>query len=281
MWNDVVDLREFYDSALGQVARRMIRRRIRLIWPDLHGLRLLGLGYATPYLRPFKEEAERTLAAMPAAQGVVPWPPEGPGLVTLAEETDLPFPDRSMDRVLVIHCLESTEHQRGMMREIWRVLADGGRVLMLAANRRSLWARLERTPFGQGRPYTPAQLHRLLRDTMFMPLQSQAALFVPPLRSRVMLRSAPAWEKLGENWFPRFAGVVLVEATKQLYAGTAVRERAEAHRAYVPLPQGLRRAGELDLRAVDEPFTSSASTRFPGPPGFEPEAPFFWTGLTT
>jgi len=241
MWNDVVDLREFYATPLGQMTRRMLRRRIRLIWPDLHGMRVLALGYGTPYLRPFLEEAERTIAIMPAAQGVMPWPPEGPGLVALGEETDLPLPDRSIDRVLVIHCLESTENLRGMMREIWRVLADGGRLLMVAANRRSLWARLERTPFGQGRPYTPAQLNRLLRDTMFMPLQSQAALFMPPFRSRVILRSGPAWEKLGERWFPRFAGAVLVEATKQLYAGTAVRERTEAKRAYVALPQGLRR----------------------------------------
>jgi SAM-dependent methyltransferase len=241
MWNDVVDLREFYATPLGQMARRMIRRRIRLIWPDLHDTRLLALGFGTPYLRPYLTETERVLAVMPAAQGVLHWPPEGPGLVTLAEETDLPLPDRSVDRVLVVHCLESTENLRGMMREIWRVLADGGRVLMIAANRRSLWARLERTPFGQGRPYTPSQLTRLLRDTMFMPMQTQAALFMPPFRSRVVLRSAPAWEKIGERFFPRFAGVVLVEATKQLYAGTAVRAAAEGKRAYVALPSGFRR----------------------------------------
>jgi SAM-dependent methyltransferase len=241
MWNDVVDLREFYATALGQMARRMIRRRIRLVWPDLHGMRLLALGFGTPYLRPYLEEAERVIAIMPAAQGVIHWPPEGPGLVTLAEETELPLPDRSVDRVLVIHCLEATEDLLGMMREIWRVLADGGRLLMVAANRRSLWARLERTPFGQGRPYTPAQLNRLLRDTMFMPLQTQSALYMPPFRSRMVLRSAPAWEKLGEKRFSRFAGVIMVEATKQLYAGTAVRERAEGKRAYVAVPQGFRR----------------------------------------
>jgi SAM-dependent methyltransferase len=250
MWNDVVDLREFYATALGQMARRMIRRRIRLIWPDLHDMRLLALGFGTPYLRPYITETERVLAVMPAAQGVVHWPPEGPGLVTLAEETDLPLPDRSVDRVLVIHCLESTENLRGMMREIWRVLADGGRVLMIAANRRSLWARLERTPFGQGRPYTPAQLTRLLRDTMFMPMQTQSALFMPPFRSRVVLRSGPAWERLGERLFPRFAGVVLVEATKQLYAGTAVRDRKEGKRAYVAMPEGFRQV-QNDLMSHD------------------------------
>lgn len=241
MWNDVFELRQFYDSPIGQVATRMIRRRIRMIWPDVTGMRVLALGFGTPYLRPLMGEAERAIAVMPAPQGVMHWPAEGPGLVALADETEIPLPDRSIDRVLIVHCLESTEHQRGMMREVWRVMADGGRLLIVAANRRSLWARLERTPFGQGRPYSPGQLTRLVRDTMFMPVQTHAALFVPPFRSRTVLRSALAWEQLGERWFPRFAGVVLVEATKQLYAGTAVHADAHAKRAYAPAAHGLRR----------------------------------------
>src|ERR1700677_1322009 len=113
MWNDVVDLRDFYRSALGQVARLMIRRRIQAFWPDTRGLRVLGLGFATPYLLPLVEDSERVLAIMPSSQGVLPWPSNGPGLVALADETELPFPDCSVDRVLIVHCLESTEHLRG------------------------------------------------------------------------------------------------------------------------------------------------------------------------
>ena len=41
MWNDVVDLQEFYGSHLGQVARHTIRRAIRSLWPDLRGQSLL------------------------------------------------------------------------------------------------------------------------------------------------------------------------------------------------------------------------------------------------
>lgn len=243
MWTDVIDLRDFYNSNLGQTARRMIRRQIRQIWGDTHGLRVLGLGFATPYLRPFRDDAERALAVMPSSLGAMPWPAEGPGLVTLADETDLPLPDRSIDRVVVVHALESTEHVRGMMREIWRVLSDSGRLLVIVPNRRGIWARLDRTPFGQGRPYTHPQLTRMLRDNMFMPLQLSAALFMPPFRSRFFLRSATAWEKLGGRWFQGFAGVVMVEAAKQIYAATALRESLEHSRPYVVMPQGFRRFG--------------------------------------
>jgi SAM-dependent methyltransferase len=242
MWTDVVDLRDFYATSLGQMARRMIRRQVRALWPNVAGMQVLGLGFATPYLRPFMGEAERVVAVMPASQGVLPWPPEGPGLTALADETELPFPDRSMDRILLVHALESTEQVRGMMREIWRVLADGGRLAIVAPNRRGIWARLERTPFGNGRPYTTSQLARLLRDNMFTPVSTTGALFVPPTTSRMVLRSAPAVEELGRRWFETFAGVVVIEATKQIYAATGLREpKGKRGRVYVPVAQGFSR----------------------------------------
>src|SRR6185295_9981578 len=77
MASDVVDLRDFYRSALGQVARRMIRRAIQRVWPDLHGMRLLGIGYPAPFLSAVSEETERTIAVMPATLGVLRWPAEG------------------------------------------------------------------------------------------------------------------------------------------------------------------------------------------------------------
>lgn len=241
MWNDVIDLRDFYETPLGQTARRMIRRQIRIIWPDTSAARVLGIGFSLPYLRLLCEESERVIAVMPSSQGVLPWPPEGPGLVCLADETELPLPDRSVDRVLLVHALESTEQVRATLREVWRVLADGGRLLVVTPNRRGLWAHIERTPFGQGRPYTPSQLSRLLRENMYTPLQVSAALYMPPFQSRFLLRSALAWERLGGRWFQAFAGVLLVEAAKQIYAATGLRERPAAKRGFVPMPQGFRK----------------------------------------
>ncbi|OAN48198.1 methyltransferase type 11 [Paramagnetospirillum marisnigri] len=246
MWTDVVDLRDFYSASLGQVAQRLIRRRLRQLWPDLSGLRVLGLGFATPYLRPYLGEAERVIAVMPASQGVLPWPAEGPGLTALADETDLPLPDRSIDRLLLVHALESTEQVRAMMREAWRVLADGGRLLVVVPNRRGIWARLERTPFGNGRPYTKGQLDRLLRDNMFTPVARASALFLPPTTSRMLLRSASAMEEIGSRWFETFGGVLMVEAAKQIYAGSALRDAKSRRRSYLPVAEGFSRVSLHD-----------------------------------
>lgn len=236
MYNDAIDLRDFYASSLGRVTRRVLRARIRETWPDVKGMRLLGLGYATPFLLPFRDEAERVIAVMPAQQGVVHWPPEGAGLVALSDNSELPLPDVSIDRVLLVHALEGTEQLRPLMREIWRVMAEGGRLLAIVPNRRGIWAQLDRTPFGHGHPYTPSQLSHLLRENMFVPVRTTAALFVPPSHSRMMLASAPAWEKLGSRCLATFAGVLMIEASKQIYAASTARAVTRPRRAYVPLP---------------------------------------------
>jgi SAM-dependent methyltransferase len=236
MYNDAIDLRDFYASSLGAVARRILRARIREAWPDLRGMRVLGVGYATPYLFPFREEGERVIAVMPAPQGVVHWPREGRGLVALADESELPFPDVSMDRVLLVHALECTEQLRPLLREIWRVMTEGGRLIAVVPNRRGIWAQLDRTPFGTGHPYTPSQASRLLRDNMFAPIRTTAALFVPPARSRMMLASARAWEKIGARVLGTFSGVLVIEAGKQIYAADMARAPARSRRVYAPLP---------------------------------------------
>lgn len=227
---DVIDLREFYSTPVGQLARRHLQQRIRAIWPNVVDQRLLGLGFATPYLRLFKDEAERVLALMPAAQGVIHWPPEGPSLTGLVEEGELPLPDASIDRVLLVHELENSEQIGQTLREIWRVLAPGGRLLVVAPNRRGLWARFEHTPFGHGHPFTGSQLTRLLREGMFLPTRTESALYWPPSHWRFLLRAAGPLERLGERYRLRFAGVLLVEAGKQIYAATPERGRVRHRR---------------------------------------------------
>jgi SAM-dependent methyltransferase len=239
MPTDVIDLRDFYQTGLGQVARRMIRRSIRNIWPDLRAMRLLGVGYATPFLSSISAETERTVALMPASQGVLGWAPEGGNVVVLADGDELPFSDYSIDRVLVVHALETSEAAGMFLKEIWRVLAGGGRLLIVVPNRRGIWARLDRTPFGSGRPYTMSQLSHLLREQLFTPVGADTALFVPPSRDRMVLRSAPAWERVGKRWFPTFAGVVLIEASKQIYAKPAAARVPRRRLVYAPATHGL------------------------------------------
>jgi SAM-dependent methyltransferase len=220
------ELAAFYDSPTGQMARRVLLARVRAMWPQLAGQRLLGLGHATPYLRPFMAEAERVVAASPAAEGARPWPAGGPSLVAVAEERHLPFPDAMFDRILLVHGLETAEAQRPMLREIWRLLTPEGRLMIVAPNRTSLWAQLETSPFGQGQPYSRTQLERLLRDALFVPEHWDAALHMPPFKRRKP-SSGMGWERMGRRMWPKLAGVHIVEASKSMYAPVFVG-KAEA-----------------------------------------------------
>jgi SAM-dependent methyltransferase len=224
---DVVDLRNFYAQPLGAVARRFVGRGIRKRFADTRGCRVIGIGYPTPYLGLFREEAERCLAFMPAAQGVVKWPSHRAGLAALVDGLDLPLPDSAVDRILLVHALEMAQDPVALLREAWRALASGGRLLLVVPNRRGVWARMDTTPFGHGRPFSRAQITHLLREAWFTPAGWGEALYVPPVARGWFLRSAAAWERSGAAVAAPFAGVHIVEATKQVYRVVPAR-RARA-----------------------------------------------------
>src|SRR5204863_1752066 len=211
-------------------------------------LRVLGIGYTTPYLGLFRGEAERCLALMPAPQGVIRWPSTRPALAALVEEDELPLTDSAVDRVLLVHALEMSPDPIELLRESWRVLAAGGRVLAVVPNRRGVWARMDTTPFGHGRPYSRSQISQLLRDTWFTPVGWSEALYMPPVARGWFIRSAVAWERAGATISAPFAGVHIVEATKQVYR--AIPARREKQRlvpalepALAPSPGGAAARG--------------------------------------
>ena len=216
---DVVELRSFYYTTdLGRMVQRVLRARLRALWPDIHGQTLIGFGFAAPFLRPFKEESARTLCLMPAQQGVCPWPVDGPNVTALVEETLWPVPSGFADRVIIAHGLESCERPAALFEEIWRVLAPGGKALFLVPKRAGIWARRDATPFGYGRPYSIGQLQKTLAANKFAAERHEAALYMPPSHKRFWLRAAPTIERVGQRIdAQRFAGIAMVEATKLVY----------------------------------------------------------------
>ncbi len=220
MQQDVIDLREFYARPLGGVVRHLITYRVRSLWRNVTGMSVFGLGYATPYLTVFRGEATRVGALMHAAQGVVAWPTEAPRQTALVDEDDLPLPDASVDRLLVVHSMEHARNVHDLLREAWRVLSPEGRLILVVPNRTSVWAQSDTTPFGHGQPYSRGQLARLLREAMLSPTGWNHALYMPPFSWQILLRSAIAWERIGTVLWPVFSGVIVVEATKQIYAAT-------------------------------------------------------------
>ena len=220
---DVHAAADFYATARGAVTARLLRERLILLWPNLTGQSLLGLGYGAPYLRLWRDQARHCIGVTPAQIGVARWPGGAPNLTCTAEEDALPFPDLTFDRILLIHGLEAAENARRMLREVWRVLKDDGRLLIVVPNRRGLWAHLEATPFGHGQPYSSGQLGRLLAASLFRVERRDAALDLPPSTWRLVLRSGPLLDRTGRRLLPALAGVTITEAVKDVYAAMPVK----------------------------------------------------------
>ncbi|MGB3147386.1 MAG: methyltransferase domain-containing protein, partial [Paracoccaceae bacterium] len=194
-------------------------------------------GFAVPMLRPYLAEARRVIALMPAPQGVMPWPAGLPNVSVLSEETRWPIETGMIDRLLVMHGLEASDHPAQLLDECWRVLGPGGRALFIVPNRSGLWARADATPFGYGRPYSMRQLDAILRQHSFSAERYETALFAPPSVRRFWMRTAPMWERFGHR-VKRFmsGGVLIIEVSKQVHA---------------PMRPGLRAVVRRPLRALD------------------------------
>lgn len=248
---DVVDLRSFYATPLGRVAHRLVLRALRSRWESLHGLALMGLGYAVPYLDALREGSERSFACMPGPQGVVAWPPGRLALSTLVDPLQLPFRDSVVDRALIVHALELSEQPAALLGEVWRVLAPGGHLIVVAPRRAGAWSRVDSTPFGQGQPFSRRQITELMRQALFTPIHWGEALYLPPTQRRTLLSSADQWERIAATLGLPLAGVHVIEATKQVWRPALARA-------------ARRRAGSL--QPILAP-SGNAGFRPPGWPG--------------
>lgn len=235
---DVLDLRTFYyRTRLGRTAQRAIREQLLYLWPDAKGMSVAGFGFTVPLLRPYLPDARRVISLMPAPQGVMPWPAGLPNVSVLCEETLWPVENDSIDRLIVMHGLETGEDPIALLDECYRVLAPEGRGLFIVPNRAGLWARRDATPFGFGRPYSLGQLEAMLAAIGLKPTRHLAALFHPPTDAPFWLRTSAFWEKLGGHVSNRFAGgVLIVEVKKQVPA---------------PPRTGLQEAIRRPLRVLD------------------------------
>lgn len=233
-------LAKFYATPCGSMAASMISRRLDSLWrsetgarsgarsmtsrasdqPSLQSKNVLGLGFSVPYARSLAHGAGRIVlgARNYGSARILRQSSVGAAHICVIPERRLPFEDNIFDRIFLIHALEEAEAPGPGLREIWRVLAPEGRLVIVVAHRTGIWAHFDHTPFGQGRSFTRAQLVRLLTSAQFLPQIWAYALFAPPISHGVVAMLSPFWESLGETLWPGLSGVLMVEAIKRIHA---------------------------------------------------------------
>jgi SAM-dependent methyltransferase len=218
---DVVSLRAFYATRIGECVRRDVGAAIARHWGDASTWKnacVIGLGFASPYLRPYLEADACVLSVMFPHIGGMYWPVDSTNHNVLAAENELPLEDKTVSRLLLIHALEHSPHVTTLMNEMLRVLTYGGKALLIVPNRRGLWSRTTNNPFGFGHPYHSAQMRHRAELAGLTYVGSSSALFYPPSDIRPLVRASQWVERFGRCFLPQLGGVALVEVENQPYA---------------------------------------------------------------
>lgn len=233
MTPDVMSLIKFYRSPLGGIARRVVRQQVHRLCGSVSGKRIMGLGFATPYMRFALEDAERVVSLMPARQGASYWPREGLSTTVLCDPMEMPLVDSSLDLVIAVHAFEFAADAEELMRELWRVCAPNAQLVVVVPRRNGLWAARDNSPFGHGHPFSLGQLDVLLRNHSFRPEAHRYALNFLPSNLRLALKFSAMFEGMGQLFGPAMSGALIVSARKQQFPAVARRQRAER---YVRVP---------------------------------------------
>lgn len=230
---DVEEFLNFYATPLGKAVAKVVSRRL-FYMADLNPrMKILGVGYPTPFLSPLQKYVERSIALMSAQQGVIAWPSNGKNLTLLSDEGSFPLLDGFFDRIFVMHGLEFCEDPSEFLKEIWRVLSPQGRVIFAIPNRKGYWASFGHTPFGHGKPYTTKQLRTLLERHSFSFIKRERALYFPPVSWGPIVRTAATWEKAGGKFYRAVSGLLLIEVEKTSNELQAMKVRS---RVFVEKP---------------------------------------------
>lgn len=167
--------------------------------------------------------ADGAIAATPAATG------SSPRAALVTDSAALPFPESSLDLVVLPHTLELSSDPHATLREVERVLVPEGRVVISGFNPTSLWGfRQSRGHFYQRLGYQDLFLPKTgefigywrLRDWLrllnFEVESGRFGCYRPALTSQKWLDRFDWMDAAGERWWPIFGAVYFLVAVKRV-----------------------------------------------------------------
>ncbi len=237
---------------------------LQLGLPELEGLRANRMPHrwvATDALH--VHEALPFPLPPPSDLGITTQPPPQP--VALHCEFDaLPFPNASVDLVVLPHSLELARDPHLTLREVERVLVPEGRVIIAGFNPTSLWGLRQRggrvlrgMGLARGRSlYLPRagefigywRVRDWLRLLGFEVESGGFGCWRPAVTSPVWLERWAWMDRLGEHWWPVLGAVYVVTAVKRVRGMRLVGLVRQDKRKPVAAPAVVAQRGGLARR---------------------------------
>jgi len=218
-----IELCEWFRGFPGQSVLAVEAYALRMLWPSLFGKTAVQMGSIGEIN--LLEDCNAPIRSMLEFPGVPG--PDVPRIHALPEQ--IPFDQRSIDIMLLPHTLEFSDDPHQVLREVSRVLAPEGHVVIVGFNPFSLWGlrkMLTRKPRGVpwcGNFLSLARLKDWLKLLDFDPVQGSMHYYRPPLTSIATLDRLRFLDKAGNRWWPLAGGVYLVVARKRVAGMTALR----------------------------------------------------------
>ncbi|MEO5732370.1 MAG: methyltransferase domain-containing protein [Rubrivivax sp.] len=204
---------------------------LQLGLPELEGLRANRMPHrwvASDSMR--MPEADGPM--LPPDHGIAGTQPLKQVLAMQCEFDALPFPNASIDLVVLPHALELARDAHQTLREVERVLVPEGRLLISGFNPASLWGLRQRAGrmchgMGLGRGsslYLPRsgefigywRLRDWLRLLGFEVEAGRFGCWRPPLQTEAWLERFAWMDRLGDRWWPVLGSVYFLSAVKRV-----------------------------------------------------------------
>lgn len=238
---------------------------LQLGLPDLEGLRANRMPHRwvatdtlyTPEPLALPPQRDSQISTLPAAEPI-----------SLHCEYDaLPFPDASIDLVVLPHALELARDPHETLREVERVLVPEGRLVIAGFNPASLWGlrqRMGHLKRGMGLArrqslFLPSggefigywRLRDWLRLLSFEVESGRFGCWRPPLKSDAWLQRFAWMDGIGDRWWPVLGSVYFLQAVKRVRGMRLVGLVRKGRRqgAAAPAVAVNRRLEPLDLES--------------------------------
>ncbi len=204
------ELKSFYETPLGKFTCRKLRAKITSFWPEMASEKILGFGFAQPYL-PLFSYGNNIIALMP--QNLGPVKIEDACAAVITDPTKLPLNNEFFDRAIIIHGIEHVKIPENLIEEIWRVLKPDGKLLLIAPNESGVWLR-SNSPFHKTKAYSRHKLNEYLYFNKFFIKRTRCALFFIPTRYKTLNQIG---EFIGSVFLRHFSGIIIIEAEKRIF----------------------------------------------------------------
>ena len=239
-------LRSWFDSPLGLSLQAIETNRLRSILPNLYGKVILQLGALGKM---------NMIDSSPApTRVVIDLLGNNHAVAVQGFPEALPFAGRSVDIALLPHTLDFASDPHQVLREVDRVLAPEGHVIVLGFNPLSMWG-ITRV-FARRRGRVPwcahffgvARIKDWLRLLEYEVTAGQMLYYRPPLQKESVMDRLYFLDKVGDRWWPLMAAAYLVVAKKRVYGVTPLQPTWRVNPAIgpglsEPVVRGMQRYG--------------------------------------